>query len=296
MSGRAPFASVAIVGFGLIGASLAAALRRRDAKVRIVAVDREAALVDVAIASHCDERVNVDDEAAFALALAQCELAVLAAPVSAIQAQLPFVLEHAPLVTDCGSTKRAIVERARPLKNATRFVAGHPMAGASASGPRNADAQLFAGRRWLLCSDVGDAVAQRRVAELVEYVGAEVVSVSSAEHDAAVAVTSHLPQLLASSLAVMGASGAAQLAAGPGYLSATRVAGGNPLIWSDIFQSNGDQIALVSRQLAQTLVQVAADLERGDVASALELVRSAGEVRSVAPGVVGTRIAKEHEE
>ncbi|MEN9577612.1 MAG: hypothetical protein RJA70_621 [Pseudomonadota bacterium] len=292
MSGGAPFVSVAIVGFGLIGASLAAALRARDRGVRIVAVDRAAALADAATSANSDEQVNVDEPDAFAAALSACELTVLATPVNAILSQLPFVLEHARLVTDCGSTKRSIVERSRPLVNAARFVAGHPMAGASASGPRNADPRLFEGRRWLLCSDLGNTAAQQRISELVRFVGAEVVTVSSAEHDAAVALTSHLPQLLASSLAVMGAGGAARLAAGPGFLSATRVAGGNPVIWNDIFANNGDQIAHASRRLAQTLEQVATDLERGDVTSALDLLRSAGEVRFADPSGVGPRIAK----
>src|SRR5690606_38846673 len=123
----APIRSVTVVGFGLIGASLSLALKRRDATVHVTAVDLPATLQTAAVKSIADETCDVADKGRLAQAMGRSELTVLAAPVRAIEAHLELALRCAPLVTDCGSTKRSILDRARSFQAHQHFVPGHPM-------------------------------------------------------------------------------------------------------------------------------------------------------------------------
>jgi prephenate dehydrogenase len=265
---------LAIYGVGLIGGSLALSARRAGVR-RIVGVDRFAAPPPVGVV---DAWVHADDETAVEKALSGVQLAVLAVPVGVVLEVLPRALASGAVVTDCGSTKRAIVERVRDHAQRSRFVPGHPMAGHPEGGLTNARADLFEGRRWILCTEGADARAVARVTELVRAVGAVPVFLDAEAHDRAVALTSHVPQLVASALAVLSAEQDAGAAAGPGFASATRVAGGAESMWRDIFETNPDAVASALRKLGSELDEVAAGLERGDAASALELLARARRV------------------
>jgi prephenate dehydrogenase len=232
---------VTVVGLGLIGGSLA--LRLRAQGVKVVGADLPQALPAAEARGVADELVDSSARVALASALRSSDLTVLATPVSAILELLPLALEHAPLLTDCGSTKRAVVRAAGALSHEGRFVAGHPMAGLPGAGVKNADPELFVDRRWLLCGELASPSALQRVTEFVERLGAKAVRITAEEHDAAVALTSHLPQLLASALKVLAVERKAEPAAGPAFERATRVAGGAENMWGDIFASNGDEVA-----------------------------------------------------
>ncbi len=274
---RMALTRLAIVGVGLIGGSLALAARRAGAAKHIVGVDRAASCNDDS-APRCavvDEWVDGDDEARVREALSRADLTVLAVPVGAIMRLLPLALESSRLVTDCGSTKRAIVDIARAQRAAARFVPGHPMAGHPEGGLANARADLFEGRRWLLCSENVEPSALAQVESLVRAIGAEPVLLDAAAHDRAVALTSHVPQLLASALYSLGIEEGADVAAGPAFASITRVAGGGQAMWNDIFASNADAVAQAVRSLSAELDAVASGLEQGDVEPALELLARA---------------------
>lgn len=251
-----------IVGLGLIGGSLAAAARSRLG-AEIVGVDREAVLASTAARDLCSVRLSVDD-AGWQAGLRGADLVVLAAPVRAIEQLLAPALESDATVTDCGSTKRRVAARARELGAAARFVPGHPMAGAPAGGLDNARPDLFVGRRWIVCPEACDPVRATQVAELARGVGAEVVEMTAVEHDRVVALTSHVPQILASALAVLGDRRQALSGVGPAYLSATKRAGGQERMWGDIFATNHDEIAAALWDVAQELEAVAAGLDRED--------------------------------
>lgn len=152
----APFQSLTIVGFGLIGASLAAALKARDPKVRIIGADLPAMLQLEAVASLTDERCDASDQLALEAAMAATEVTVLAAPVKVIERQLPTAIRCARLVTDCGSTKRSIVRVAEHSGPARHFVPGHPMAGKPIGGAAAAASDLFEKKRWILCPEGAD--------------------------------------------------------------------------------------------------------------------------------------------
>lgn len=287
----APFQSLTIVGFGLIGASLAAAVRQRDAKVRVIAADLPSVLTHQAVIALSDERCDATDMTALTKAMSQTELTVLAAPVRTIESLLPHALAASRVVTDCGSTKRTIVNRARQLVSDAKaypsasvgtFVPGHPMAGLPSGGAEHATPSLFEQRRWILCPEGISPPAVERVRSLVEFVGATCVEMDADEHDHAVAVTSHVPQLFASVLAVYANRMNAEVAAGPGFMSATRVAGGNLAMWRDIFSSNADAVSDVILDLAADLERLGRSLAQGELEPIAEVLKTARELRSKA--------------
>ncbi|MBK7578726.1 MAG: prephenate dehydrogenase/arogenate dehydrogenase family protein [Myxococcales bacterium] len=268
---------ICIVGFGLIGGSIAAALAARRPETEVVAIDTSSAIEPGndeffgarVLAAEASEAVDAE--------LARADLVVLAAPVSVITAELPRVLSLARVVTDAGSTKRQIAEVAARSRRAGVFVPGHPLAGGSRSGRAAAHAELFAGKRWILCPDGASEAALEAVRGFVVGLGAEPVLMSAATHDRALALTSHVPQLLASVLVVLSERRGSRAAEGPGFASATRVAGGNPAIWRDILVTNADEVAAVLRELQAELGRVAEGLERAapDVEAALALIHEA---------------------
>lgn len=255
---------VAIFGFGLIGGSLALALRAAQQGVHVTAMDTAEVVADAHTRACADVSIDVADEAGLEQALAESDIAVLAAPVRVIEERLPWVLERARVVTDCGSTKRHIAWRAKGCARSGRFVPGHPMAGLPGGGARNAVATLFEGKNWLLCPADSDPDAVRAVEDMIRLTRAHVVHMSVEGHDAAVARTSHLPQLLASALALIVEQHSARPAAGPAFERATLTAGGPAPIWRDIFATNGDEIARAVAELCGTLQPLAEELARGE--------------------------------
>jgi prephenate dehydrogenase len=272
---------IAVFGFGLVGASLAAAVRATEPAIRIVAVDLPVVVASTAAQAHTDELVESGDSARVRAVAEASDVCVLAAPVSVIVATLPTLLEHAAVVTDCGSTKRSICAAASASPRAGRFVPGHPMAGGPEGGAAQARAELFRGQTWLLCPENSDADALARVESLIALVGANCVHMAVREHDRAVAYTSHAPQVMASALAVLAARANAALAAGPAFRATTRSAGGSESMWRDIFAANGDEVSRVLRELASELAGVAAGLEGlpVDASAAMALLAAARALR-----------------
>lgn len=252
---------LAVFGFGLIGASLAAAVREVKPEIRLLAVDLPEVVASSAARGLADQLVDVGDRARVRAVAEASDLCVLAAPVSIIVAELPGLLERASVVTDCGSTKRAIWDAARGSPRRGRFVPGHPMAGGPEGGAAQARADLFRAQTWLVCPEHSDADAVAQVESLIALVGARSVHLSIEAHDRAVAFTSHGPQVLASALTVLASRAGAEVAAGPAYRGTTRSAGGAESMWRDIFASNADEVCVVLRQLAAELSAVAAGLE-----------------------------------
>ncbi|HEX2882855.1 MAG TPA: prephenate dehydrogenase/arogenate dehydrogenase family protein, partial [Polyangiaceae bacterium] len=235
--------SIAVFGFGLIGASVALAARARWPALRVIAIDRAAVLASPRAREAANQWVDSEDTTQRLQAFAAADISVLAAPLAAMEAVLPEALTACRVVTDCGSTKRSMLAVAARHAHRERFVAGHPMAGKPSGGVELADAQLFAQRAWILCPEQASVDAAATVKRFVEGLGATVTQMAADQHDRAMALTSHLPQLLASALLVLADRNAVpQAACGPGFESATRVAGGPTNIWHDIFARNADHI------------------------------------------------------
>lgn len=235
----APFRRVAIAGVGLIGGSIALAIRRHWRSVRVIAIDRVPVLDSVMRAGAADVGGDTLDVARDA------DLVVLAAPVMeniALLRQLPGYLEPGAIVTDVGSTKRAVAAAANAIPSLT-FVGGHPMSGAAAGGFGAARPDLFDGRPWILTPDARPAATVDRLDAFVTGLGAVPHIMTADLHDRLVGAISHLPQLTASALMhVVGtlAGDAGLELAGPGLMDATRLAGSPAEIWRDIAASNED--------------------------------------------------------
>lgn len=232
--------TVAIVGTGLIGASFGLALKKAGFGGRIVGVSSPRAVED-ALA-----RGAIDEAAPLEQAVAAADLVYLSQTISRILETIPLIarcLRPEALVTDAGSTKVEIARRAAGL--GSRFLGGHPMAGKEKRGAAEADADLFVGRTYILTPVEPTAPAAEFIG-WVRKIGAVPVVMTPEEHDRAVALTSHLPQLLSTALAATLAErltdSRAQAAAGPGLCDMTRLAGSSYEIWRDILKTNAGPI------------------------------------------------------
>ncbi len=259
------FQKIGIVGLGLIGGSIALASRQLWPSSLVIAVDNKDVL-ETAMRLHAID-VAADD----LIVLAEADLVILAAPVRQNLALLDALDENVrqpAVVTDTGSTKRAIVDAAKRLPPRFTFIGGHPLGGAAASGLENARPDLFKGRPWLFtpASDAGGDALEKLTA-FARALGAVPRTVSVAGHDRLLAFLSHLPQLTASALMqVVGeAVGEDGLAlAGRGLVDTTRLASSPAEIWKDIAATNADEIGEALDTLISLLQELRADLRDGD--------------------------------
>lgn len=266
--------ALGVLGLGLIGGSVALSARRAFGGVRIVGADFPEVAHRAVAAGVVDVGCGLADPS-LADQLAACELVVVALPVGATAEQLPSLLALGPTVTDVGSTKGALVAAAAAHGFGQRFVAGHPMAGLPRSGLGAATAELFREAPWFLCRGLASDERCAQVEDFVSALGAVPRWVEPAEHDRAVALTSHVPQLIASALVKLAVARGDDWAAGPSFARTTRVAGGNPVMWRDIFGTNGAEIAAAARLLSAELSVVADALECGDPSAAEALLSAA---------------------
>ena len=243
---KGPFQRVAVIGFGLVGASVAKAAARRWPRIGIVRLDKGDAL---SRAAHAD-------------------LVILAAPVLAniaALAELPVHLSPRTLVTDVSSTKRLIAAAAGAA--AIRFIGGHPMAGDVRGGAANARADLFDGRPWILTPGTDHTTELQRLEAFVAGLGAVPHVMTPELHDRFVGAVSHLPQLTASALMhVVGklAGDAGLEIAGRGLHDTTRLAASSPAIWKDIAVTNQDVLRTALDTLIGALTDMRDTLDSGD--------------------------------
>jgi prephenate dehydrogenase len=260
-----------VVGTGLIGASVALALRAHGWTVS--GVDNDEGRAAEALGAGVIDAVGFDPDS---------ELVVVAVPVSSVAAAARDALAACPqaTVTDVGSVKAPIVAAV----DDARFVGGHPMAGSEQDGLKGADANLFNGATWVLTpTDDTDPSRYADLRTTIGSIGADVVELRPERHDALVALVSHVPHLTAATLMGIAASTAEEhatllrLAAG-GFRDMTRIAAGHPAIWPDICAENRDAILDGLDALTAALEEVRATVAGGDRAALLarlEVARAA---------------------
>ena len=276
---------ITVVGTGLIGSSIGLALRAQGFAGTISGWDR-----DPAEATLARQRGAVDTVAADVLAAARAsDVIVLATPVFAIldwMEKLALALGPGQLVTDVGSTKRLICERAAALfagPQSATFLAGHPMAGKEVHGAAAADAHLFRGAVWLFAAPSGDrASATGRATawrEWVERFGCRIVDVDPVRHDELCAWASHLPQMLGTALAALfedtfGASeaslGELRDVGGRALREMTRLGASPFSMWRDIAHTNPVPIAATLLALEQRLAHLRLHLTQPDLREEFE--------------------------
>ncbi len=241
---RPRFARVVVAGLGLLGGSLALALKRRGLAGTVTAWVRDPAAARPAVRAGLVDAVSRGPECA-----RNADLAVLCTPYTCFEPQLRELARIAPpgcLVTDVGSVKGPLGARWHRAAGPLKFVASHPMAGGERSGWRNASASLFEGAACILTPlPRTDPGALRGVRELWRALGAEVSLTTPAEHDRLVARVSHLPHAAAFALARSLARGGRPgdfAWAGRGFLDTTRVAASSPDLWAGIFRHHPDRL------------------------------------------------------
>jgi prephenate dehydrogenase len=238
--------SVAIVGVGLIGGSFGLALRAAGFTGRIVGVSSPATIEHATAMGAIDNGVTLDEAAQ------TCDLIYLAQPIAVIGRTLDkigSIARSETLITDVGSTKAQIVERAGRTVRHAQFIGGHPMAGKESRGVSAACADLFRDRPYILTPVESSGLSTPAVGVFTEWLkrcGANTVTVSPEQHDRAVAFISHLPQMASTALAAClaekpDAVEALELA-GPGLVDMSRLALSSYDIWQDILATNTENI------------------------------------------------------
>jgi prephenate dehydrogenase len=256
---------IAVLGVGLIGGSIGLAASRR-LNAEVAGFDPDAGLLDRAI------ELGAIDEAAdgVAAAVEAAELVFCAAPVAALPDLAAEALEAAGedcAVTDVGSVKRDVIAA---LGSESRFIGGHPLAGAETSGVENARADLFEGARWYLTpTPRSGGVLYDRLQRAISDLGARPQAIEAEAHDRLMASVSHLPHVLANVLVDQAAKAVSEEAeglpeVGPSFRDATRVAGSNPAIWGDILTGNSEAVAGEIDAVIARLSEAAKLLRSGD--------------------------------
>ena len=277
---------LAIVGCGLMGGSVALALRRAGLVRHIAGYSRSPASSRRAV------ELGVIDEACVSAAEAArgAEVVLLSVPVASTLEVLESIrtaLAPAALCMDVGSTKRDVVNAARTALGAdvAGFVPAHPIAGKERAGVEAADADLYRDRRVILTPLAEtDPERTRRARTLWEAMGAVVSDMSPEEHDRAFAAVSHLPHLLAFAYVAAVArqpEGARMLQlAGSGFRDFTRIAGAEPAMWRDILLANRDEVLAQAASFRHMLGEMERALVAGDAQAVMERIAESSNLRS----------------
>jgi prephenate dehydrogenase len=263
--------TVAIVGVGLIGGSFGLALRKAGFGGEILGVSSTGAISAGLRAGAITSSCNLGDAAA------RADLLYLAQPVERILRTIeqlgPLLAQGTRdvLVTDAGSTKAAIVAKANEVLPANVFLGGHPMAGKEKSGVEVSDGELFAGRPYVLTPVPGfDNPLAGEFRLWIERTGARLLEMTAEEHDAVVALTSHLPQLLSTALALtLAANPNPRIAKvhGSGLLDMTRLAMSSPDLWQSIVATNQTEILHALDAFSERLKAVRSGVLAGDIST-----------------------------
>jgi cyclohexadieny/prephenate dehydrogenase len=265
-----PFARVAIIGMGLIGASLARAIRTAMPSVAITASD-----ADPEVRARATELGLADDVCENAgAAVVDADLVVLCVPVgamAAVAAEIAPELSPDTVVSDVGSVKDSVARVLAAALPHVHVIPAHPVAGTEKSGPDAGFATLFQGR-WCIITPPAraDATMVERLSEFWRRLGARVELMDAAHHDRVLAVTSHLPHLIAysivgtaSDLEAVTRSEVIKYSAG-GFRDFTRIAASDPVMWRDVFLNNRDAVLELLGRFTEDLVALQRAIRWGD--------------------------------
>jgi len=265
------FRRVALIGIGLIGSSLARVIRRDCPDTKIIACARRAETRDAAL------RLGIADETTDdpAAAVAGADLVVIATPLSAyaeIGRQIASALQPGVIVTDVGSVKEAVIRELAPsLPAGVHFVPGHPIAGTEHSGPEAGFAELFRDR-WCVLTPPPDTApeAVAKITKLWELAGMKVVTMAADHHDKVLAMTSHLPHLIAYTIVGTATDLEDSLKSeviefsASGFRDFTRIAASDPVMWRDVFLNNREAVLEILQRFTEDLTALQRAIRWGE--------------------------------
>jgi cyclohexadieny/prephenate dehydrogenase len=265
-----PFARVTIIGLGLIGSSVARAVRQHMPTVRLTGHDRDAGVREIA------RRIDLCDDVAdtAGAAVIDADLVILCVPVGAMGAAAAEFGPDLPVdavVSDVGSCKASVALALSEALPGATIVPAHPVAGTEQSGPEAGFASLFH-RRWCIVTPLpdGDPAAAERVAAFWRALGADVEQMAPDHHDRVLAVTSHLPHLIAYTIVGTAAdleevtqSEVIKFSAG-GFRDFTRIAASDPTMWRDVFLANKEAVLEMLQRFSEDLTHLQRAIRRDD--------------------------------
>ena len=265
-----PFARVTILGLGLIGSSIAHAVRANMPTVRLTGHDADPAVRERARALGFADDVADTPGAA----VTDADLVILCVPVGAMRAVAEAIAADLPadcIVSDVGSCKASVAAAFAEMLPGVTVVPAHPVAGTERSGPDAGFATLFH-KRWCILTPAGDAnpAAVMRVSAFWEKIGADVEIMDARHHDLVLAITSHLPHLIAytivgtaSDLEEVTQSEVIKFSAG-GFRDFTRIAASDPTMWRDVFLSNKEAVLEMLQRFSEDITVLQRAIRWGD--------------------------------
>ena len=277
--------TVCIIGTGLIGGSLALALKQAGFCRHVIGAGRTEATLQKAVELGVIDHYEMD----YSVAVKDADIVVVAVPLSALKhvfEQIAPALSATAVVTDAGSAKQSVIKDAELAlaKNFNRFVAGHPISGTEKSGVTAAFVDLYKNRKVILTpTDQADTDAVKLVTEMWQAAGAEVESMSARHHDMVLAGTSHLPHILAFGLVdclnnLEEVDEVFRFAAG-GFRDFTRIASSDPVMWRDICLSNREDILHMMEKYQQQLQTIHQALQDSDGEALINIFARAKQAR-----------------
>lgn len=284
---------IAVIGLGMIGASFACACKEFDASIEILGVDASRETLDIACAKGwVDVAASPEDDALCDFLAKGCDLVLLAIAVDLAAGYLEKLATwgYGGIISDTASTKGRICALAEEiLPEPAIFIPGHPMAGSEVNGITGAKSHMFRGAHWILCPDERtSATAYTNLHELLTSLGARVISLPREEHDGAVALVSHVPHIVASSLVqlvnqhVDDQGALFRLAAG-GFKDSTRIAAGSSQLWSGILLDNADEVSGCLRELRGVIESYRLAITKGNRLLLEELLEQSAAARRAIP-------------
>lgn len=280
-----PFARVTIIGLGLIGSSIAHAVRRAMPTVRITGHD-----ADADVRARADALGFLDDIADTAgTAVIDADLVMLCVPVGAMGAVAEAIAPDLPadaVVSDVGGSKASVIAALRAKLPDAVIVPGHPVAGTEFSGPESGFASLFDGRWCILTpDDSAPEAAVERMRDFWQRLGANVEIMDPRHHDLVLAVTSHVPHLIAysivgtaSDLEEVTRSEVIKYSAG-GFRDFTRIAASDPTMWRDVFLNNREAVLEILQRLTEDVTMLQRAIRWGDGDALFDLFTRTREIR-----------------
>jgi len=281
------FQSITLIGIGLIGSSIARALKKRNDLVQTVTLtDINAEVRQKAKEIGLGDYV-LDD---VTLAVKDADCVILCTPIgnyAGIMQNIAVHLKPGCIVSDVGSVKRApIVDMSPHIPDGVHLVPGHPIAGTEQSGPESGFAELFEGRYWLLTPGHETARnATQRMRKLFEGIGAMVEEMDPDYHDKVLAITSHLPHLIAYTIVGTADDLEDQTQAdvirfsASGFRDFTRIAGSNPIMWRDIFLNNREAVLEMLQRFSEDLTALQRAIRWGEAQTLEDLFTRTREIR-----------------
>lgn len=265
------FNKVTIIGLGLIGSSIARIIKQRNLAKTLVAVDASKAVCDKVM------ELGIADEATREIrnGVADADLVILAVPVGACGAvaeQIRYALKDGAIVTDTGSVKGTVVEQVMPhLKDNVHFVPAHPIAGTEHSGPEAGFTELFIDR-WCIITPLPDSDIQavEKVTALWEACGSRIEIMDVKRHDLVLAITSHLPHLIA--YTIVGTATDLEedtkddviKFSASGFRDFTRIAASDPVMWRDVFLNNKEAVLEILQRFNEDLTGLQKAIRKGN--------------------------------